>query len=133
MPQLDTFQERLKSARKQLDLSQAAFAELSGVSPNTQYGYEKGSSEPTINYLQKLYASGIDINQLVTGHRTLTPAGVSEVGTKLITWLDKHDRDLEAAKIGNLLGQLCQYATENPSKSINVAVDDALKLIEQHL
>lgn len=60
--------ERLKFARKAANMTVVAFAELAGVTEQTQLAYEKGTRVPDAEYLDNLYfKAAIDIGSLVTG------------------------------------------------------------------
>jgi len=64
-----TFGKKLKAERQRLGLTQAAFAELGGVSKVTQAAYESDSTRPDIAYLAKLADSGVDVLWITTGRR----------------------------------------------------------------
>lgn len=68
---MDTFQDRLKSERNRLGLSQEAFGELGGVAKMTQYFYESGRTWPTCEYLDELRKNNVDVSFIVSGQRTL--------------------------------------------------------------
>lgn len=59
--------KRLTEERKQLKLSQAAFAEFVGVSFSSQRRYENESSSPDTSYLEALRARDIDVDYILTG------------------------------------------------------------------
>lgn len=64
--------KRITEERKLLGLSQAAFAELVGVSFSSQRRYEDGRSAPDTTYLDSLRAHGIDVSYIMSGRRTAT-------------------------------------------------------------
>lgn len=57
---------RLTEVRKDLGLSQAAFAELVGVSLSSQRRYENGTRSPDTDYLAGLKRCGIDVDFVLT-------------------------------------------------------------------
>lgn len=61
--------QRLREERERIGKSQRAFAELGGVSKNTQLAYESGSSSMTVDYLVRLEEHGVDIGYVTTGNR----------------------------------------------------------------
>lgn len=60
---------RLKLERKRLKLSGEEFAQLVGVSPNSQYNYEKGVRAPDTDYLLRTAEHGVDVFFVLTGER----------------------------------------------------------------
>ena len=62
---MTTFTDRLKAVRKRMALSQAAFAELAGISLGSQNNYERGEQAPTASYFLKLAEMGVDMNFLL--------------------------------------------------------------------
>jgi transcriptional regulator with XRE-family HTH domain len=58
---------RIVSARKELGCSQAAFAELVGVSLSSQKRYEKGERYPDTAYLSAISRAGVDVALIFTG------------------------------------------------------------------
>lgn len=65
--------QRLTRERKRSGLSQAAIAKAGGVRVNAQIHYESGKRTPDANYLASIAEAGIDVNYVVTGHRTDGP------------------------------------------------------------
>lgn len=61
------FCARLKQERERLGLSLSDFGLLGEVNRMTQTRYESGASFPTIEYLQKIGANGVDSMYLMTG------------------------------------------------------------------
>ncbi len=61
--------ERLQEERQRLGQSQRAFAQLVGVSKNTQLAYETGSSPITLDYLEKAAVHGINLGYVALGIR----------------------------------------------------------------
>lgn len=66
--------ERIRAARKALNLSQAEFAALCGVSRNGQANFERGENLPGGDYLLKLAAHGVDVLYILTGQRAALSA-----------------------------------------------------------
>ena len=59
--------ERIRQERLRLRLNQTEFARLGGVSKATQVAYEQGSTSPQIEYLNRLFAAGVDTHWITTG------------------------------------------------------------------
>jgi len=62
--------QRLREERERIGLSQRALGELANVSKNTQLAYETASSSIPLDYLLKLADHGVDVQYVVTGHRS---------------------------------------------------------------
>lgn len=62
-----TFGERLKAERQRLKMTQVEFGEAGGVVKFTQLNYEKETASPSVDYLLKLEAIGVDIVYVLTG------------------------------------------------------------------
>lgn len=63
------FGKRLELERKRLDRTQVEFGLMGGVSRLAQWKYEHGENVPSVEYLEKLRDSKVDIIYLVTGRR----------------------------------------------------------------
>lgn len=72
------FNERLIEERSRLGLTQAAFGALASVTKLTQFNYEKGTRHPDSAYLMAIAESGVDVNYLLTGKRTITQKEINE-------------------------------------------------------
>lgn len=66
---MNTIGERLRAERERLKLSQDDFAELAGLTRNTQIKYEKGERSPDADYLAALATRGVDVLYVVCGIR----------------------------------------------------------------
>lgn len=66
--------DRIKSERLRLSLNQTDFAMLAGVSKNSQSNYENGVRKPDSDYLQALAKAGVNVEYIITGVHTETPA-----------------------------------------------------------
>ncbi|WP_232357013.1 MULTISPECIES: helix-turn-helix domain-containing protein [Delftia] len=55
-------------------LSQDGFAELAGVSKNSQFNYEAGTRQPDVAYLKTIQQMGVDLVYLFTGERSFDPS-----------------------------------------------------------
>jgi transcriptional regulator with XRE-family HTH domain len=62
--------KRIKEERERLKLTQAALAQIAGVSKLTQLKYESGQTIPSAAYLGLLARLGGDVLYIVTGQRT---------------------------------------------------------------
>ncbi|WP_322037223.1 helix-turn-helix domain-containing protein [Burkholderia cepacia] len=60
---------RLREERTRLQLSQAAFADVAGVTKTTQGNYETNKRSPDAVYLAAIAEHGVDIQYVVTGRR----------------------------------------------------------------
>ena len=65
----------LREIRKGMNLTQADFGALAGVTVTAQLNYEKGTRNPDTAYLERLAAHGVDVVYLLTGERI--PRGAS--------------------------------------------------------
>ncbi len=63
------FGKRLELERKRLDRTQVEFGLMGGVSRLAQWKYEHGENYPSVEYLEKLRDSQVDVVYLVTGRR----------------------------------------------------------------
>lgn len=59
--------DRLREERERLRLSQADFAEKTGIHRNTQVRYEAGKREPDSGYLETIRALGVDVDYVLFG------------------------------------------------------------------
>lgn len=71
---MNNFCEKLREERKRLALSQDGFAELAGVSKNSQFNYEAGTRQPDVAYLKTIQQMGVDLVYLFTGERSFDPS-----------------------------------------------------------
>ena len=79
------FFERLSEIRKGMNLTQADFGALAGVTVTAQLNYEKGTRNPDTAYLERLAAHGVDVVYLLTGERIPRgAAALSEAEAALI-------------------------------------------------
>lgn len=62
--------DRLLSERKRLTLSQTEFANLGGVTKNSQFLYETNKRKPTGEYLMGVAEAGVDVLFVLTGRET---------------------------------------------------------------
>lgn len=67
---MSVFHERLRRVRKELELNQTEFAEMAGVTVDSQGNYERGSRKPDTAYLEALAARGVDVAYLITGQHS---------------------------------------------------------------
>ena len=63
------FGKRLELERKRLDRTQVEFGLMGGVSRLAQWKYEHCENYPSVEYLEKLRDSQVDVIYLVTGRR----------------------------------------------------------------
>jgi transcriptional regulator with XRE-family HTH domain len=86
------FGKRLAAERRRLGLSPSAFAQASGVSPNSVQGYEAGIGNPSLAYLDRLHVLGCDVYFIVTGQRQVPGLGARRGTSEL------HERLAEERK-----------------------------------
>lgn len=93
----DEFGERLKEERLRLKLSQKEFAEIGGVKRASQYLYEQSERPPTIEYVARIVAVGVDFQYLLTGERSAKSGGRISVDVdvldKALALADQISRD----------------------------------------
>ena len=66
MPQDQSFAKRLKTLRERAKLNQAQLADAAGLDPNLISRYERGSSMPMLQTIEKLAASlGVGVSELL--------------------------------------------------------------------
>lgn len=75
---MTTLAIRLQEERLRLGMSQTQFSDLAGVHQRTQINYEKGTRHPDSAYLMAIAESGVDVNYLLTGKRTITQKEINE-------------------------------------------------------
>lgn len=80
--------------------SQTALAELCDVSRHAQMRYEKGESEPTQSYYEKLDQIGFDILYLVTGKHSKETLSMDE--SELLELFNNSTLQLRAAAMAVL-------------------------------
>ena len=77
--------DRLREERTLLGLNQDAFAQLGGITRNTQGSYEKGERNPDSVYLSAVAKAGVDVLYVLTGGRLLRAVeGLDEAEEQLI-------------------------------------------------
>lgn len=72
------FGERLKEERTRLDMNQADFAEIAGVTKKTQILYEKNERTPDGNYFAAIATKGADVMYILTGDRVQGYADIED-------------------------------------------------------
>ena len=103
--QFDDFGTRLREERSRLHLSQKEFAKIGGVGRSSQILYEQSERPPTIEYLARVTAIGVDFQYVLTGHRSASTGGMicvnPELLEKALTTADRLSRD-EQGKLYDL-------------------------------
>ena len=99
---MEDFKTRLKGERKRLGLNQEKFAQLGGVTRDTQLNYENGSRKPDSDYLQRLSDAGIDVLFLFTGK--LSARSLSDDEEELLDGYRKLDIRAKARVLGVVEG-----------------------------
>lgn len=70
--------ERLKEERKRLKIKQKDLAAAFGVVHQTILGYEKGKTNPDIDFFEKIAPYGFDVQYILTGVRSDTALSPDE-------------------------------------------------------
>lgn len=99
---MEDFKTRLKGERKRLGLNQEKFAQLGGVTRDTQLNYENGSRKPDSDYLQRLSDAGIDVLFLFTGK--LSTGSLADDEEELLEGYRKLDIRAKARVLGVVEG-----------------------------
>lgn len=87
--------DRLREERARLELTQAALADLAGITKKTQINWEHGVSSPNAEALLAYQSAGVDVWYVLTGHRSdstkpaTMPAGVQALNGQALLSL-KH-------------------------------------------
>ena len=76
--------ERIAEERKRMGLSQAAFAELVGVSFSSQRRYENETRTPDTEYLSALVDVGVDMDYVFSGQRDIPERWESRANGRII-------------------------------------------------
>ena len=90
--------ERLKSERERLGLTQPVFAETAGVSKRTLIDWEKGVSSPTAVQLSALAAVGVDVLYVLTGQINQQAADAPALSPRQRFLLENYDQMSEEGK-----------------------------------
>lgn len=69
--------ERLREERAKLDLNQADFAALAGITKKTQMLYESDERSPKADYLAAVAEKGVDVLYVLTGQRSTSETGLA--------------------------------------------------------
>ena len=120
--------QRIKEERLRIKLSQTSFGALGGVGKAAQHLYEKGERMPSVEYLTKLSAAGMDFRYILTGERSTYSGGeiclAQDVLARIFRLVDELGRDskgrlLDVTYREELLMAFCLEVAELPSDSID--------------
>lgn len=106
-----TMGDRIREERKKLKLNQADFAGLAGCSRNAQAIYERGESLPGSAYLVRLSEIGVDVQYILTGHRT----PLADISTEERALVENYRAMNEAARL-NMQAVSAAFAQANLNK-----------------
>jgi len=125
--QLRRFGERLRETRILAGANQQEFAGLGGVKKNSQVAYEAGKTAPTVEYLYRLAAHGVDIGYILTGRRDDESQADGE--RRLIDMfakLDERERDAILTMLATLTGSSDRKhaSMERPSRTLHAPRPD---------
>jgi len=112
---MEDFKARLKAERKRLGLNQEKFAQLGGVTRDTQLNYESGARKPDSEYLQRISDAGIDVLFLFTG--TPSTATLSDDEAELLNGYRSLDIRTKARVLGVIEGATSANEPPAPSKT----------------
>lgn len=103
--------ERLREERTRLGLNQDAFAQLGGITRNTQGSYEKGERNPDSVYLTAVVKAGVDVLYVLTGRRTQQAVeGLSEVEAALLNQF-RTLSDYDQKAVHRVIGAMAEVTT----------------------
>jgi len=70
----ETLADRLKEARKKINNNLKEFVQIEGISYGTLDNWERGTREPSFEYLQLLASKyGVNLHWLITGEKPPEP------------------------------------------------------------
>ncbi len=121
---MSTIGSRLKKARKEVGISQEAFAAFAGVGKRAQINYEQDLRVPDADYLARIAAAEVDVLYILTGQRkasvkspcrttaSIDPDGVSHPLAPVMAVLQRLDAiRVEQVRAATLLEQIHDYLT----------------------
>ena len=114
--------ERLKSERERLGLTQPVFAEIAGASKRTLIDWEKGISSPTAVQLSTLATAGVDVLFVVTGQRSQPISAQASLPKEHQALLNSYEMCSVAAKKNLLQTAALHAAGMSSSASAGVHV-----------
>ncbi|EAB5080757.1 XRE family transcriptional regulator [Salmonella enterica] len=103
--------DRIREERKKLKLNQTDFAKLLDSSRSAQAIYERGESLPGSAYLIKMSELGIDVQYILTGHRT----PLADISTEERTLVENYRAMDDAARL-NMQTVSATFAQANLKK-----------------
>jgi transcriptional regulator with XRE-family HTH domain len=103
--------ERLREERTRLGLNQDAFAQLGGITRNTQGSYEKGERNPDSIYLTAVIKAGVDVLYVLTGRRTQQAVeGLNEEEAALLNQF-RTLSDYDQKAVHRIIGAMAEVTT----------------------
>ena len=90
------FPARFRQMRKDLKLKQSAMAERLGVGLKTLQRYEKGTTSPTVDVLERVAALGVDLHWLITGSPSNWPFSQVLPGIVFYAFRSEQLKDIES-------------------------------------
>ncbi len=88
--------ERIRSERIRLGLLVKELGNKVSLSESTQSKIEKGTRNPTIEYLLKASVLGMDVNYILTGKRVLELENTTKKSKNILTFCEDDINDLKA-------------------------------------
>ncbi len=89
------FKDRIKTWRKHLGWSQAAFCDATSIPLRTQKGYEAGTRAPGSEALASIAKTGVNINWLLTGEGPMQSLQETELPDDLLKFQSDFNEILE--------------------------------------
>lgn len=122
---------RLRLARERTGLNQTDFAELGGVSRNTQTKYETGERAPDSDYFQRLRDQNIDIVYILTGQEQ---AGdfLSSTESELLSSFRSLSPVQQQALVQMIGSMLDPFYALNGPRSAPIPHEPVIKMPERH-
>lgn len=117
MTNTSSFEERLKTVRKTLGLTQAAASDLCGVSRETWSRYESGKLSPGMEVLTALAKVGADINYILTGME-----GTTEISAEEQELINLYRED---GQVREVLKNTIQQKKKNLDQLSNLTANDS--------
>ncbi len=108
---LDGFSRRLREERIRSGVNQTEFAAWGGAKKSSQINYEASKTPPSVDYLIRLEAHGVDIGYIMTGHRTDGSLSFEQqLLFELFGKLSAREREAVMGLIMSLAGQVTSTA-----------------------
>lgn len=127
---LDGFGARLRAERDRLGMTQEQLGEAGGVRRATQWLYEQGERTPSVEYLARISAAGVDFKYVLIGTRSAQTGGMICLQPDLLRRIfllvdaasrDDHGQLLDPQHRVSLMLAICQSVAESDAESVDLA------------